>query len=40
VDTVMIDGNIIMQDRNILAFDEQEVLLNAKRAAARLVTTS
>lgn len=40
VDTVIIDGNIIMQDRIIRTFDEQEVLARAKQAAARLVTTN
>jgi 5-methylthioadenosine/S-adenosylhomocysteine deaminase len=39
VDTVIIDGNIIMQDRIIKTFDEKEVLEHAKRAAAKLVTS-
>ncbi len=37
VDTVIIDGNIIMQDRIIRTFNEEEVLAQAKQAAARLV---
>jgi Cytosine deaminase and related metal-dependent hydrolases len=40
VNTVIIDGNIIMQDRIIRTFDEQEVLEKAKQAAARLVTAN
>jgi len=40
VDTVIIDGNIIMQNRIIRTFDEQEVLQQSKQAAARLVTPS
>ena len=38
VDTVIIDGNIIMQDRIIKTLDEQEVLRHSKQAAERLVT--
>ena len=37
VNTVIVDGNIIMHDRIIKTFDEQEVMDNAKRVAARLV---
>ena len=37
VETVIIDGQIIMQDRRILAFDEKEVLNQAKKCAERLV---
>ena len=37
VNTVIVDGNIIMHDRIIKTFDEQEVMGNAKRVAARLV---
>lgn len=40
VDTVIIDGNIIMQDRIIRTFDEQEVLAQAKQAAARLAAAN
>lgn len=40
VNTVIVDGNIIMQDRIIKTFDEQEVLEQAKRAAARLVVNT
>lgn len=36
VNTVIIDGNIVMQDRLIKTFDEKEVLVQAKRVAARL----
>lgn len=38
VDTVIIDGNIIMQDRIIKNFDEEEVLRHSKLVAERLVT--
>lgn len=37
VETVIIDGRIIMQDRRILAFNEAEVLEQAKRCGERLV---
>lgn len=37
VQTVIIDGRIIMENRVIKTFDEQEVLEQAKRVAARLV---
>lgn len=37
VQTVIIDGRIIMENRVIKTFDEQEVLEQAKRIAARLV---
>lgn len=37
VDTVIIDGQVIMQDRIIKSFDEAEVLAQAKLTAARLV---
>jgi len=37
VQTVIIDGRIIMENRIIKTFDEQEVLEQAKRVAARLV---
>ena len=40
VDTVIIDGNIIMQERIIKTFDEKEVLQHAKRVAAKLVMPS
>ncbi len=36
VNTVIIDGKIIMQDRVIKTIDEKEVLLQAKRVAAKL----
>lgn len=39
VNTVIVDGNIIMHDRVIKTFDEQEVLEQSKRVAARLVNT-
>lgn len=38
VETVIIDGRVIMQDRKMVAFDEAEVLEQAKRCAARLVS--
>lgn len=37
VETVIIDGQVVMRDRRLLAFDEAEVLEQAKRCAARLV---
>lgn len=39
VDTVIIDGRVIMQDRIIQTFDEQEVLQCSKQAAARLAAS-
>jgi 5-methylthioadenosine/S-adenosylhomocysteine deaminase len=37
VETVIVDGNILMQDRIIKAFDEEEVLTKARETALRLV---
>ena len=37
VETVIVDGNILMQDRVIKAFDEEEVLAKARETAKRLV---
>lgn len=37
VETVIIDGEIIMENRLIKTFDEQEVLANARQIEARLV---
>lgn len=37
VETVIVDGNILMEDRVIKAFDEEEVLVKAKETALRLV---
>jgi 5-methylthioadenosine/S-adenosylhomocysteine deaminase len=37
VETVIVDGNILMQDRIIKAFDEKEVLAKARETAQRLV---
>jgi 5-methylthioadenosine/S-adenosylhomocysteine deaminase len=39
VETVIIDGNIVMENRKILTFDEAEVLEQAKKCAARLVNS-
>jgi len=38
VDTVIIDGTVVMENRKIITFDEEEVLNQAARAAARLVS--
>lgn len=40
VDTVIINGEIVMRDRKILAFDESDVLQGAQRAASALVKRS
>jgi len=37
VETVIVDGKILMEDRVIKAFDEEEVLAKAREAAMRLV---
>lgn len=37
VETVIVDGNILMEDRVIKAFDEEEVLAQAREIALRLV---
>ncbi len=37
VETVIIDGNIVMEDREIKTFDEKEVLEQARKTAARLI---
>ncbi|WP_369397385.1 amidohydrolase family protein [Syntrophomonas palmitatica] len=39
METVIIDGTIVMEDRRILTFDETEVLEQAKKAAARLANS-
>ncbi|NPV74956.1 MAG: amidohydrolase [Anaerolineae bacterium] len=36
VDTVIVDGNVLMQDKKILAVDEKEVLREARHACKRL----
>jgi len=36
VDTVIVDGNVLMRDKKILAVDEKEVLREARRACKRL----
>jgi len=40
VNTVIIDGKVIMQDRVIKTIDEQEILERAKQTAAKLVSPS
>lgn len=36
VDTVIVDGNVLMRDKKILVVDEKEVLRKARRACKRL----
>jgi len=37
VDTVLIDGRVVMEERRVLTVDEEEVMANAERCARRLV---
>jgi len=37
VDTVLIDGRVVMEGRRVLTMDEEEVMANAERCARRLV---
>ncbi len=37
IDTVIIDGKIVMKNRKVITIDEQEVLANVQRCAGRLV---
>jgi len=37
VDTVLIDGRVVMEKRKITSFDEEEVLRQVKACALRLV---
>jgi 5-methylthioadenosine/S-adenosylhomocysteine deaminase len=37
VDTVLIDGRVVMEGRRVLTVDEEEVMANAERCARRLV---
>jgi 5-methylthioadenosine/S-adenosylhomocysteine deaminase len=37
VTTVVVDGRVVMKDRQVLTMDEEEVIANAQEAAARLL---
>jgi len=40
VDTVMINGKLVMKGRKLLTYDEEEIILNANRASKRLAQKS